>query len=101
MVTAKGRSRPARILGSDDTTGSNRTCICAEEPRHGRPLAAIRHVNHVHPSQHLEQLARDVRGEPDATRAEINDARVCLNVGDKLGIVFAGNEGRTTMTKGP
>src|SRR5215831_13444461 len=47
--------------------------------------AAIRHMNHVDPGHHLEQLARDMCAASDTDRRHADLAGIGIRVEDKLG----------------
>jgi hypothetical protein len=51
-------------------------------------LAAIRHVGELDAGHHLEQLSGHVTGRTDATRGEVELARVGLGERDQFGSIF-------------
>src|SRR5262245_53056795 len=59
--------------------------LSAEQVRYRRRSAAIRHVHHVDPRHHLEQLARHMGCGSVAGRCHVDLAGVRLGIGDELG----------------
>jgi hypothetical protein len=59
--------------------------LSAHEIGHRRRSTAIRHMDHVDPGHHLEQLARDMAGGAVAARAHVDLAGIGLGVVDELG----------------
>jgi hypothetical protein len=59
--------------------------LSANEVGQGRARTAIRHVDHVDASHHLEQLAGHMAPGSVAGRRHVDLARIGFGVGDELG----------------
>ena len=65
--------------------------LSTKQVAHYSAAAAIRHVNHLDPGQHLEELAGYMAGSSDAGRPETDLARIGLGVRRELRNRFGRN----------
>jgi hypothetical protein len=64
-------------------------------------IAAIRHVKHVDPGHHFEQLAAEMLLGPDAGRRKVDFAGVSHGIVDELGDRFGRERGIYLRSIGP
>src|SRR5262245_38952141 len=82
-VTASARTLPDRIFERRTNRFEHKWHLPGEKI--GKRPAAIRYVEHIDPSHHLEQLAVAMSYSPDTGRRHADFARIGFGIGDQPG----------------
>ena len=78
-ISGSGHRESPCIIGTS-LEAVRRADLSAEQIGQRGPLAAIRHMDKINASHHLEQLTRDVLRAPDTAGAHVELARIALGM---------------------